>query len=50
LRTYEATVRPDGKVDGKSIRVSIDAPGYFDAKRMLEATYGQGNIITLREK
>lgn len=49
MRTYEATVRPGGKIDGKSIRINIDAPGYFDAKQLLEATYGQGNVYNIRE-
>lgn len=50
MRTYEATVRPDGKIDGKSVRVSIQASGYFDAKNLLEATYGKGNVIRIIPK
>ncbi len=45
MRTYEATV----KIGGSSNKIRIDADGYYNAKKMLEAQYGEGNVKFIRE-
>ncbi len=45
--TYIARVRLS---NGCSEYVTIQASGYFNAKAMLEATYGKGSVISLRSE
>lgn len=48
MAIYQARVKPNSK--GSPIRVEIEAKTNGDAKRLLEAQYGKGNIVNSPER
>ncbi len=39
MKTYKVTLTPKSGVSGQSIRTSVEAVGYTEAKRLVEAQY-----------
>ena len=48
MATYWARVKPGGR--GSNIEVTVEAKTANDAKRLLEAQYGKGNITKTPER
>ena len=48
MATYRARVKPNGR--GSPIEVKVEANTGENAKRMLEAQYGKGNIVNSPER
>ena len=48
MATYRARVQPGGR--GSPIGATVEAKTAGDAKRLLEAQYGKGNIVNSPER